>query len=205
VWLAELAEGATVGTLHEKPLFDTGEPLFSLGAHRGREYVKLFACKRVPGATDNDPPSFPCLLARAPLVAPAVRAFYEVRTAGNHGEGGWSTDFSKAVPVLNAIDDDLSISWNQHLGQFLAVHSAYFSNRVLFHTAPAIEGPWVDAGEVTLPQPKVWVATNAREQPSLVQRCGKRIILTHWSATVAEPVNNLPIAGEVVMSAIDFE
>jgi hypothetical protein len=205
VWLADIDDGSTVGHYRDGPLFSGDDPKFSLGAYQGGKYVKVFACERVAGATESDLPTFPCFEARVPLAQVGERAAYEVRTAAVDDAGAWSKDFAKAAPVLYGHETDLSVSWNAHLGRALAVHSAFFSNKVVFHTAPSTDGPWTFAGELELPAPPVWTVMSAREQPGLVQRCGRRLILSHWAPTAVDQASGFPSAGDVVLSAVDLE
>jgi hypothetical protein len=203
VWVAEIDDGATLAMRGAEALFTAPEPLFALGGVRDGGYVKLFACKSQPGAS-ADAPEFPCLVARAPVDLARDHAAYEAYGMDEHGVFHWSDNFSLATPVLYASDGELSVSWNEHLQKFVAIHSAYFSNDVVLHTAPSVEGPWTEGVKVTLAAPLAWPALYAREHPSLQQRCGRRLIISHWAATALAD-GGLPNAGDVVLGAIDIE
>jgi hypothetical protein len=202
VWVAELDDGATLAMRDATPLFVAPEPLFALGAQLSRGYVKLFACTSEVSPLGGDP-VFPCVVARVPVERAGERAAYEAYAQDEHGAWAWSADLARATPVLNASDVELSVSWNEHLERFVAVHSAYFSNDVVLHTAPEVEGPWTEGVKVTLAAPPVWPALYAREHPGLQQQCGRRLIISHWAATGLG--GNLPSVGDVVLGAIDLE
>lgn len=204
VWLADIAAGATRAKLREQPLFSGDDPMFAMAAHRGNTYVKLFACKHVepqPGMHE-----YPCLLARVPVGRVGERDAYEARVQRATGEWGWDSDLKLATPVLNGDDSEMSVSFNNHLGQYVVVHSTFFSNQIAIHTSPSIDGPWTEEQRVTFPAPKVgWVVTGAREQPGLVQNCGRSLIISHWNPTVIPDGAAYPSAYETVLTALDLQ
>jgi len=139
VWtdLGSAPERPTVapGSAHPTMLFAEEEPPFGGAAVIHGDELFAFACLL-------DWLSFHCLLGKVPLdqifVRPAWRFWDGAR---------WSASMADARPVLDATSD-LSVQWNPHLGQWMAVYSGVFSNDVLVRTAPSLEGPW--SGEGTL-------------------------------------------------------
>ena len=119
--VAHVAAGETVATRLPDLLFTTPEPSFSVGAVVVGAYVHLYACDPVAGALDSD-----CRVARAPLAQAAARAAWTVWDGV-----AWNADLTQGAPVLHGAPGDLSVSWNDHLGAYLAVHSGIFSNDVV--------------------------------------------------------------------------
>ncbi|GAB2972886.1 DUF4185 domain-containing protein [Amycolatopsis acidiphila] len=63
---------------------------------------------------------------------------------------GWTRDESAAVPVLPGPVGELSVAYDVHLGQWLAMHLDDPGGAILLHTADRLEGPW-SPGEVAVP------------------------------------------------------
>jgi hypothetical protein len=167
---ATLAAGETVASRTPDLLFPPSVPGFSVGAVVAGGFVHLYACDPVPGALDSD-----CRVARA-ATADAATA-----TAWTTWDGAaWNPDLTKGVPVLHGAPGDLSVSWNDHLGAYLAVHSAIFSNDVVFHTAPGPEGPWTGAAPLFTGEGHAGVSNYAgKEHPELATDGGRGLFVTY--------------------------
>jgi hypothetical protein len=170
VGTATLAAGETVAARALDLLFGPAAPAFSVGAVVDGGFVHLYACAPVPGVVDSD-----CRVARAPF-ADAMTA-----TAWTTWDGAaWNPDLTKGQPVLHGAPGDLSVSWNDHLGAFLAVHSAIFSNEVVFHTAPRPEGPWTNAQHLFTGVVHTDVTNYAaKEHPELATDGGRGLVVTY--------------------------
>jgi hypothetical protein len=79
---------------------------------------------------------------------------------------------------------ELSVSWNAHLGAYLAVHSLDLTGKVVGRTAPKPWGPWGEP--VTLwkvekphPFPYLQLIYAGKEHPELAGDGGRRIYLTY--------------------------
>ena len=141
---ARIAPGAAVagsrsaGDLFTRPTTDggPGTPLYGVGGTAVIDEVAyLFACESLGG----------CTLARAP------RARADQRDAYEFFDGtGWSDDASRAAVVLRNVGPALSLSYNPHLGRYLAVHSRLGTDDVVLRTAARPEGPWPGTG-LTVP------------------------------------------------------
>lgn len=102
-------------------------------------------------------------------------------------EPSWSSDVSDAIPIFDGPPNELSVSYNEHLGGYLAVHSFNTEGRQVGRTAPTPWGPWSEP--VTLwtveaaPDKKYPVAAYAgKEHPSLSEDGGRVIYLTYVEA-----------------------
>jgi hypothetical protein len=168
--VARLAAGQTVATRVPDLLFSPPVPGFSLGAVVVDGFVHLYACDPVPGALDSD-----CRVARAPIGQATTAAAWTVWDGAS-----WVADLTKGQPVLHGAPGDLSVSWNDHLGAYLCVHSAIFSDDVVFHTAPRPEGPWTDARPLFVGAHHAGTTNySAKEHPELATDGGRGLVVTY--------------------------
>jgi hypothetical protein len=58
------------------------------------------------------------------------------------GKPEWTQDATKAVPIMDDVPGDLSVTWNSHLRCFVAVHSLGLSRDVVARGSDRPEGPW---------------------------------------------------------------
>jgi hypothetical protein len=84
-------------------------------------------------------------LARAPIPEMLNASAYEYRT-----DSGWTRDEFAAVPVLRGPVGELSVAYNVHLGQWLALHLDDPGGAILLHTADRLDGPW-SPGQIAVP------------------------------------------------------
>lgn len=125
-----LAEGAAEPTL----LFGADEPRLAAAALVADDHVYTFAC---------DGERNPCILARAPLALAQQRGAWDF-----YGEGGlWSTARKDALRQFDGAPT-LSVHYNAHADVFVAAHVVPGTTRIVIRTAPRLEGPWSDAGEI---------------------------------------------------------
>ena len=64
----------------------------------------------------------------------------ETYTYLSSGEPRWSKNVADAISVFDGMPSELSVSFNRHLGKFLAVHSLDLSGRIVGRTAPNLGG-----------------------------------------------------------------
>jgi len=98
----------------------------------------------------------------------------------------WSSDVDAAIPVFDGMPNELSVTWNAHLGCFLAVHSLALTGDLVGRTSPTPWGPWSDPvtlwtveakREIEVPYPVLIYA--GKEHPELSEKNGKIIYLTY--------------------------
>lgn len=99
-------------------------------------------------------------------------------------EGAWSRRVGEAVVLFSGMPSELSVSWNAHLGAYLAVHSLDLTGKIVARTAPTPWGPWGEP--VTLwhvkkphPFPSLQLIYAGKEHPELAGDGGRRIYLTY--------------------------
>ena len=100
----------------------------------------------------------------------------------------WSAALGDAVPLFGGMPSEMSVSFNAHLGAYLAVHSLELSGKIIGRTAPRPWGPWSDAvtlweaSQPTLayrlpyPTPLIYAG---KEHPQLSPDGGRTIYLTY--------------------------
>jgi hypothetical protein len=126
----------------------------------------------------------PMALARAPLQHAAERWAYEFWDGQ-----GWTKDVARVAPLMGDAPDAMTVSYNQHLGGYLAIHSELFTSHVMWRTAERPEGPWSEpeiafTGQPPFPEVK-YNGPNfnyaAVEHPALASENGKNIVVSYFN------------------------
>ncbi|MCD6205426.1 MAG: DUF4185 domain-containing protein [Candidatus Marinimicrobia bacterium] len=98
----------------------------------------------------------------------------------------WNSDIRKAISIFADVPSELSISYNQYLGCYLAVHSYQTTDKIVGRTAFNPWGPWSEPIElwtvkvddsIKLPYNRLIYA--GKEHPELAEENGKTIYLTY--------------------------
>jgi len=99
----------------------------------------------------------------------------------------WSPDPRAAVSIMDEMPNEMSVSWNPHLGCYLAVHSLDLTGRIVGRTAPDPWGPWgepVDLWQVrpprldySIPYPHLIYA--GKEHPEIAEDGGRILYITY--------------------------
>ncbi len=126
---ARIAVDATVATRADGDLFAPPDPLFMPQAAID-DLVYAWACA---------PAGFGlgCKLARAPRASAEERSSYQFFDGD-----AWQAEATRAADVLDGMGGTPSLSWNPHLGRYLAVSGKLLSSSIELRTAAAPEGPW---------------------------------------------------------------
>jgi hypothetical protein len=186
VGIARLKKDPTIATRDPALLFQAPEPAYDLAAVIDSGMLYLYGCDAVPGALDSV-----CRIVRAPVGDAATAGAWQVWDGG-----AWSSDRTRAQPVLHGPPGDLSVSFNGHLNRFLAVYSGMFSNDVVYRTAPRPEGPWSDAQRLfTAMAPPADNDYAAKEHPESSPDNGRTLIVGY-----ARPLGGFD--GEVRLASI---
>jgi hypothetical protein len=174
VELARLANGSTIATRDASPLFSAPLPSYSLGAVIDSGFVHLYACDPAPGQLDTI-----CRVVRAPVASAPTASTWQAWDGG-----AWNSDLTKAATVLHGPSGDLSVSFNAHLGKFLAVFSAIFSNDISYATSAHPEGPWSASQKLmTGMSPASGNDYAGKEHPELATNGGKQIRVSYARGT----------------------
>jgi len=98
----------------------------------------------------------------------------------------WDASCASAIPVFQDMPNELSVSFNKHLGRFLAVHSLGLSGDIVARASPSPWGPWSaphvlwsvrTVRQRPLPYPPLVYA--GKEHPELSREDGKTVYITY--------------------------
>ncbi|MBC7188021.1 MAG: DUF4185 domain-containing protein [Calditrichaeota bacterium] len=98
----------------------------------------------------------------------------------------WSRKRQRAVPIMDGMPTEMSVSYNAYLGCYLAVHSWETTGKLVARTAPCPWGPWSQpqllwTARVPLRNPLVYggpLVYAGKEHPELAREQGRVIYLT---------------------------
>lgn len=194
-WFDLRALGTRVATIRVNGTQATATPLpqllfgpdklsFRFGLREG-SYVYLYGCQR------NSTGDSGCMVARAPLSQATNGANYQFRTSG-----GWSNDYSAAGYVLFNARDELSVSYNEFLRSFLAVHLRGNESVIVLQTAPRPEGPWQVLDEIQVPPPPsggLPMHFTAVEHPELASQCGRKLVITYLHGSLPSVLRRVEV------------
>ena len=93
----------------------------------------------------------------------------------------WSKTFEPTAVLFDSVPNEMSASYNDHLGCYTAIHTLLRENKIVLRTAPEIVGPWSDAEVIYRPEKKdegdLFYA--AKEHSELAREKGKVIYVTY--------------------------
>jgi serine/threonine protein kinase len=126
------------GTAEPTLLFQRGELMPSTGAVVVNDTLYLYATR--PKFLSSS-----VFVARAPL----ARALDHEAWRYYRGNGAWTTDATRAVPVMEGAAH-LTVDWNAYLHRYVAVSTPTMGGGIELRTAPRPEGPWSPTQMVAL-------------------------------------------------------
>lgn len=92
----------------------------------------------------------------------------------------WGARFQNTAPLFDGVPNEMSVSWNEYLRCFIAIHTWHRENKLVLRTAPALAGPWSPPETFYTPakvQPDdVFYA--AKEHPELAADSGRILYVT---------------------------
>ena len=99
----------------------------------------------------------------------------------------WGSDPHQAISIMSDMPNEMSVSWNQYLGCYLAVHSLDLTGKIVGRTAPHPWGPWsepVVLWTVVPPRldykiPYEHLIYAGKEHPELAEQDGRVLYLTY--------------------------
>lgn len=126
--------------------------------------------------------SHSCSLARVPLTRIEDPEGYEYL----EGIGKWNPDRNRAIPIMDGMPTEMSVSYNGYVGAFLAVHSWETTGALVARTAPHPWGPWSRPqvlwnARIPLRNPLVYngpLVYAGKEHPEMARNGGKTIFAT---------------------------
>jgi hypothetical protein len=101
----------------------------------------------------------------------------------------WSNRYEPTASLFDSVPNEMSASFNPHLGCNIAIHSYLRENKIVLRTAPSITGPWSDAEVVYRPE-RVKdddLVYAAKEHPELARDNGRVIYVTFVNSSTYVP------------------
>ncbi|RIK87669.1 MAG: hypothetical protein DCC67_01735 [Planctomycetota bacterium] len=151
------------------------QPTFGVWVERDGDMAYLWGSlltgmflARVPVERIEDLSAYEYLIAAATAAAP-------------NAAPRWSQQFQPTAVLFDSVPNETSVSFNERLGAFLAIHALGRDGQIVMRTAPARTGPW------SLPRVIYQVARSndselvyaAKEHPELAADGGRRIYITY--------------------------
>ncbi len=171
VGLVRVAADQTVGVREAELLFGASEPIFHNPARFGSDLF-LYGNRGLGGGN-------PLVVARVPIARVAQRSAYRFWNGSD-----WVTDVNDAATLFSGVPGELSVSWNAHLGAYLAVYSDVLKSRVVARLARAPQGPWSDPVALFAMKPPpsstMGFSYAGREHPHLARNNGKTLFVTYY-------------------------
>ena len=154
---------------HPTSLFRAGEPGFGAGAQIVGDDLYTFACELA-----GDIYKHPCKLAKVPLDQAVTRASWRF----------WNgTEFTASIEDAATVfhgSRAVSLSWNAHLGQWIAIYAEPLSSWVVARTAPELTGPWSDQVQLFQgPSREGWWVTDAVHHDEYTQNDGQTLYVSY--------------------------
>jgi hypothetical protein len=128
------------GTANPLLLFGADEPSWGAAALISDGMLLTYAC-------DGGQLTSPCRLARVAV----ANAFDRAQWTFWNGSA-WVSDWHAAVNLFDGAPQ-MTVSFNAHLGKYLAVYMVPLAPKMAFRTAPALTGPWSDEAYFGQAQP----------------------------------------------------
>ena len=122
-----------------------------------------------------------CHVARVPrafIIDPSKYRYFDGK--------GWSDRVEDAVAVFDGMPSEVSVSWNAHLGSYLAVHSLSITGQIVARTSATPWGPWSEPTllwhakpQYAVPPPYIPLLYAGKEHPSLADDGGRVLYATY--------------------------
>jgi hypothetical protein len=153
------------------------QPRFASAMYKENEWI--YCC----GVIQDENQTQQCYMARVKVDQIEDFSQYAYLSSTNPD---WDTDINKAIPLFTGMPNELSLSYNNYLDSYLAVHSVGLSGITVGRTAPNPWGPWsepVELWKVSInhekprPYPKMIYA--GKEHVELSKDNGRIIYMTY--------------------------
>lgn len=157
-------------------LWKAEQPHFAAAVVKENSFLYLYGVVQDKEGTQN------CYLAKVRQNKIEELNEYQYYT----GAGNWSDNIEEAEVLLSGMPNELSVSYNNYLNKYLAVHSLDLTGKIVGRTAEKPWGPWSEPVELyqvqverekELPYPTLIYA--GKEHPFLSKENGKIIYATY--------------------------
>lgn len=182
---------------------DQKQPMFGTGAFARMGELYAFGCQYDASSQY----AYPCWMGRAPDQTPDDSAAYEAYRGSPPAEQGFTHMLDQGTPLFSG-SDRMTLSFNKHLGLWLAVTSGGGDKDegvAYLRSAPQPEGPWSDPVAVPLPRtPGGLTVFFVAEHPDLAQNCGQRLLLSYLEPT-SMFVLGQQFLGNIALATLDLQ
>lgn len=159
-------------------LWPVGRPQFATGIHYNEDsgFVYLY------GSKQDDDLKHHAYVAR---VRPGDMKSLDRYEYFAGDPDNWTSDVKEATIAFSGMPNEMSVSYNEYLGQYLAVHSVGLTGDIAGRTSPTPWGPWSDGATLwTVPPPDVpppypRLVYAGKEHPELAEQNGRIIYVTY--------------------------
>lgn len=182
-----VAEGDSID-FHFKRIYHEGssiwwkanEPQFgsSVFYDKKENFVYIYGVRRNPAGFQQ------CFLARTSPDSITDKSKYQFLVSPLPK---WENNLRNALPVMFEMPNEMSVSWNPHLGGYLAVHSLNLTGKIVGRFARYPYGPWsepfilwkVNPPKLNYKIPYSHLIYAGKEHPELADDNGRTIYLTY--------------------------
>lgn len=101
----------------------------------------------------------------------------------------WAPEFRPSACLFSDVPNEMSSSWNEHLGMFISLTTYRRENQLVIRTAPELTGPWSEPQVVYRPEMTTPASLfNAgKEHPEFARDGGKITYMTFIDSSVYAP------------------
>ncbi|MEJ7650581.1 MAG: DUF4185 domain-containing protein [Nakamurella sp.] len=101
----------------------------------------------------------------------------------------WSSSFTPTACLFGDVPNEMSSSWNEHLGVFISLTTYRRENQLVIRTAPEITGPWSDPEVVFRPAKggPDSLFNAGKEHPEFARDGGRVTYMTFIDSSVHAP------------------
>ncbi|ACQ79691.1 hypothetical protein Bcav_1433 [Beutenbergia cavernae DSM 12333] len=165
------------------------EPGFGVWVQRHDEHLYLWGSIQPESKSAGDmylarvrPDDIEDLAAYSYLVEAPTRARPDVTPR-------WSPTFAPTACLFDDVPNEMSSSWNEHLGAFISLTTFRRDNVLVIRTAPELTGPWSEPQVVYRPErTRPESLYNAgKEHPEFAREGGKVTYMTFIDSSVYRP------------------
>lgn len=167
VEMADFNTEETTG-IRSGSLFESEDPIF-LSPMVDNNFVYLYGMINIDGSKGIG-------VARAPKEKVRERNAYK-----SWNGSGWGEGFEQTATLFSNVPGAVSVSYNTHLKNYIAIHSFALSNRIVLRTSDSPEGVWSEPitifkGEV----PQEGFNYAGEQHPELALQNGKVIYVSYY-------------------------
>lgn len=101
----------------------------------------------------------------------------------------WASEFTPTACLFSDVPNEMSSSWNEHLGRYISLTTYQRENMLVIRTAPEMTGPWSEPQVVFRPEKTLpnSLFNAGKEHPEFAREGGKVTYMTFIDSSVYVP------------------